>query len=143
MTDWSWPLVIEFEPPAKLLNMNDRMHHQARARTVKLWRTAAFYAACQRLPFGPSGRRLPEGRYRVTITLPVKGNLHRDPSNYHATAKAVIDSLVSSDRTQNPGANLFEDDSARFVTVAEPVLEIGGKLVRVSIEPCEPLSSPT
>lgn len=142
MTVWVWPLVIEFEPPGKLLNMNDRVHYQARGRAVRLWREAAFYAACQRLPFGPSGRRLPEGRYRVSITLPVKGNLHRDPSNYHATCKAVIDSLVSSDRSQNPGANLFEDDSAEFVTVAEPVLEVGGKVVRVSIEPAE-ISSPT
>lgn len=105
MTDWVWPLVIEFEPPARLLNMNDRMHYQARARAVKIWREAAFYAACQALPYGPSGRRLPDGRYRVAITLPVKGNRARDPHNAMPSCKAIIDGLAV-DSPRGVGANL-------------------------------------
>lgn len=125
-------LVIEFAPPGKLLNLNDRLHHQARGRLVRLWRDAAYWGACAAMPVGPTKRRLPDGRYSVQVILPVKGNLHRDPSNYVATAKCIVDGL-SVDGRHGPGANLFPDDSAEFVTVPEPILVVGAELVRIEI----------
>lgn len=137
----NFPVVIEFEAPGKLLNLNDRMHHMARARLVAEWRNAAFFAACQALPGGPAKRRLPEGRYSVQVFLPVKGNRARDNHNAVPCAKAIVDGLAEDGR-HGPGANLFADDSTAFVTVPEPVFVIGGKVVRVEITPA-PLSSRT
>lgn len=135
-----WPLVIEFEPPAKLLNMNDRMHYQARARLVKQWRAMAFYAAVQALPGGPAKRRLPDGRYSVQVFLPVKGHRQRDPSNAMPTVKACIDGALGPDGVHGPGAGLLPDDSEAFVTVPEPVLVVGASVVRIEITPLSSLT---
>lgn len=114
---------ISFEAPGRLLNMNDRQHHQARGRSVKLWREAAYWAACAWRP-GPSARRL-EGCQLVTCILPVRGRLRRDPHNFAPTMKAVIDGLTA--------ANLWPDDSPEFVRTAEPVLAVNAGLVTVSL----------
>lgn len=118
------PLVIEFDPPGELLNMNDRRHRMAQARLVKLWRSAAYYEACRVLPVGPS-KRLRHGKQRVTVMLPVKGNVRRDPSNWAPTLKAVVDGATQ--------AGVFKDDSSEYVTVDEPVLRVGARKVRVVI----------
>jgi hypothetical protein len=118
------PVVIRFEPPAPLLNMNDRMHHMKRSRLVKTWREAAYWYACEQLPGGPKARRL-VGKQRVQIELPVKGKRARDPMNFVSTAKCVIDGMTDAD--------LWPSDSEGFVTVAEPTLRVGGTHVVVTI----------
>lgn len=125
-------MVLSFEPPARLLSMNDRDHHMRRSELVGLWRDAAYFYACQLRPGGPSARTLPEGRYRVESTLPVEGRRRRDPMNFVATVKAVVDGVTA--------AGVFPDDSEEFVTVAEPVLDVGGRLVTVAVVPARPHS---
>lgn len=119
-------MILAFEPPARLLNMNDRAHRLEAAKVVKAWRECVYFYACQAEP-GPSKRRM-EGRSRVRIALPVKGERRRDPHNYAPTQKALIDGLCD--------ANVFVDDNAEWVTTPEVVLYQGTQVV-VVIEPAE------
>lgn len=108
---------IRFPPPGPLLSLNDRQHWAAKARLVREWRTAAFYAAVgEHRGLGPS---------IVAVTLPVKSNRRRDPHNLHPTVKAVIDGLVD--------AGCWPDDTPEWVTTTEPVLEVNGRLVVVTL----------
>lgn len=115
--------VISFPPPTKLLNMNDTRNPFQKARLVKEWRTSAYWAACQLGP--PSKRRHPASV--VTITLPVKGKRTRDPANWVATAKPIIDGLTD--------AGVWPDDNQEWVTLMEPILSTSNKEVVVTIEP--------
>lgn len=124
----AWPLVIEFPPPGPLLNLNDRMHWAKRARLTAAWREAAHIAALQSRKGGPSQRRLPDGRYRVTVTLPTRAKRRTDPSNFLPSCKAAIDGAITD-------AGLLPDDSSEWVTVAEPIVAVGVALVRIEIEP--------
>jgi len=65
----------------------------------------------------------------ITVVLPVRGNLRRDPHNYLPTVKAVIDGMVA--------AGIWPDDTPEWVTVNEPILEVGGTSVRIIVEPRE------
>lgn len=113
--------MIEFEPPAKLISMNDRLHWAAKARLTASWRQAAFYAArdAQLGSLPPS---------TVTVGLPVRDSRRRDPHNYFATVKPIVDGLVD--------AGLWPDDNSEWVTVTEPVL-MKGWFVLVNIKPRE------
>jgi hypothetical protein len=113
--------VLSFAAPCRLLSLNDRMHWSNRARAVKLWRNAAYYAACQL--GGPSARAMPPST--VTTTFPCRTVRRRDPHNYIATMKPIIDGLVD--------AGCWPDDTFEYVTVADPVLYIGNGLVVVSL----------
>ena len=100
---------FEFLAPDVLLNMNDRTHYMKRARQVKNWRTACAYSALNhKVPAD-----LPP--CYVTITLPVRDNRKRDPSNWFPTAKACVDGKRD--------AGLWPDDDSTWVTVMEPKLE--------------------
>lgn len=118
-------LRLTFEPPAPLLSMNDRQHYRRRSPIVREWRRAAWAAGCA-TGLGPSKRRL-VGRQEVAVTLPVKGRLRRDPMNYVATVKAIVDGLTD--------AGLWPDDDAEHVTVREPVLDPAARLVVVRVSP--------
>lgn len=122
--------VIEFHPPGPLLNLNGRLHWAARSRDVKAWRTAAKVGALVDLG-APSARAHPP--CTVTIELPVKDNRRRDPHNYVATLKAVIDGLVD--------AGVWPDDTPDYVTTTEPVLTVGARKVRVTLTPREPVAA--
>ena len=111
--------MIEFAPPAKLLSMNDRLHWRVKAKLTAEWRQAACYAA----------RDARVGMLRpsvVSIGLPVRDSRRRDPHNYFATVKPIVDGLVD--------AGLWPDDNSEWVTVTEPVLMKGG-FVLVNIQP--------
>lgn len=113
--------MIEFPPPAKLISMNDRTHWAVRARMTSAWRHAAFIAARQaRLGALPPST--------VTVGLPVRDSRRRDPHNYFATVKPIIDGLVD--------AGLWPDDNSDWVTVTEPVLMRAGDVL-VNVKPRE------
>ncbi len=99
--------VISFPAPAKLINLNDRLHWSVKARLTAAWREAAFYAAKQAgvRNIGPS---------KVYVRLPVKTAHKRDPHNFTPTVKAIVDGLVD--------AGVWPDDNSDWVTVAEPAL---------------------
>ncbi len=113
-------LSISFEPPCKTLTMNQRLHRMAEANLVKQWRQAACQAAldAELHIYVPM---------RVTVTIPVKGNRRRDPLNWVATVKPILDGITDS------GA--WPDDDSRWVTSTEPILEINGTHVHVHMEP--------
>lgn len=115
-TPRSWRLVLP--APTKWLDANRRagMHHMARAREVKAWRTLAWAKAREaKLPTG-----LP--RVRITATLWFAQNRHRDRENYYDAVKPVIDGLTTPKRAGQIGYGLIEDDTPEFL--APVVLEI-------------------
>lgn len=102
-------LLIEFAPPDKLISLNDRMHWSKRYQREKLWAEATWVHALQQIK--PAER--PQRRSLVHVTLPVKSvNTRRDPHNFFATVKPIIDGLVH--------AGLWPDDTPEYVKVDEP-----------------------
>lgn len=95
----------------KLLNANDRVHHQQRAAITKALRSAAAFAAFQ----DPHLRRAliaarPEPllcRAHILGVLHPGNRGRRDPANYYPSFKAAVDGLVD--------AGLFEDDDSAHV----------------------------
>lgn len=114
-------LTITFEPPGKLINLNDREHWSKRSQLVKLWRTAAFYATKQAMH--DTGVKRLEGRHRIAVEFPVRGQRRRD--NHNFPPKACVDGIVDS--------GLILDDSTEYVTVDEPTLTVGGTHVVIRI----------
>lgn len=113
--------MVAFHPPARMLSLNDRDHHHQRGPLVAEWRQAAYFHACRAYPTGPSGRAM--GRATVRIALPFPDDRRRDPHNYVATAKPIVDGLVD--------AGFWPDDTPEWVSVAEPVLYRGTEVVVV------------
>lgn len=114
-------LTVTFPPPAKLLSMNDRMNWRPKAKLTADWLGAAKLA-------GQIARR--KARWEpcpvvVSVTLPVRDSRRRDPHNYFATVKPVVDGLVL--------AGIVPDDTPEWVTTIEPVLHVGGRDVVVLI----------
>lgn len=114
-------LTVTFPPPAKLLSMNDRMHWRPKAKLTATWLHAAQVA-------GGAARK--SARWEpcpvvVSVTLPVRDARRRDPHNYFATIKPVVDGLVL--------AGIVPDDTPEWVTTTEPVLHVGGRDVVVYI----------
>ena len=117
---------ISFPPPAAVWSTNDgyRMHHMARARRVKFWRTTARLYAAQLGAQPPSV---------VKVTIPFSRRGRRDPMNYVGTVvKAVIDGLVD--------AELWPDDTPDYVQIVQPVLEVG-ELVKIELSPMAPVDA--
>jgi len=108
-------VIIRFPPPAKPLNMNERLHWSQRARRTKAWRQAAATAA---MAIKKSQRGQPPST--VSISLPVRSlKVRRDPSNWAPTLKAAIDGLID--------AGVFPDDDSRWVTTFEPAFHLGSQ----------------
>lgn len=107
------PLDVWFDVPTgtTLLSMNDRDHWRSHALRVRWWRAAAHRAGL-RIP----GDMRPTGPVTVTVVLPVADRRVRDPHNYFATVKPIIDGLTD--------AGLWPDDGPDHVTTTEPRLVI-------------------
>ena len=97
------------------LSLNDRIHHMRRHALEQSWQQAAYIVACATLGRTPADRARPPAT--VTVTLPFKKGGRRDPHNYVATVKPIIDGLVK--------AGVWPDDTPEFVTVAEPAFRVG------------------
>ncbi len=114
--------VITFLPPDELLSLNDRRHRMAHARLVKIWREHAWAHAIEQVPppriHGPS---------IVSLELPVRDGRARDPHNYVATLKPILDGITD--------AGVFVDDNSRWVATTEPTLTPRAELVVVTITP--------
>ena len=109
-------MTLEFPAPCHpwSINQERQKHWSWRNEKVGLWRDAAFYAA-KAAGIGPLER------CEIRVTLPVRDNRKRDPHNYGGAVKAIVDGLVH--------AGLWPDDTAEWVTVAEPRLRKGGQVV--------------
>lgn len=114
----SYP-TIEFIAPGRLLSMNDRQHWRSKATATKAWRWRTHSAVLVGWQLAPC---------TVTVELPVRDNRRRDPHNYFATVKPIIDGLVD--------AGLWPDDTPEWVTTTEPRLVVRRDgLVRVVLVP--------
>lgn len=108
-------IVFTFEQPSVALSVNKAysMHWSARRRYLADWRLAcriAFQKAV--LERG----ELPLKPVTLDFTFTFAKNARRDPANYHATTKSLVDELVN--------AGLVPDDTAEWVSVVEPTLRI-------------------
>ena len=117
---------IEFPAPAKRLSLNDRLHWRKRHELEQVWQMAAFVAArnAKLKGLGPSV---------VNITYVVQHHRRRDPHNFAATSKPILDGMVQ--------AGVWPDDNSDWVTVNDPVFWVNaasvkrtGEWVRVEIE---------
>jgi len=121
-------MLIEFPAPARVYSINQSQgQHWSKFHADKVeWQSAAEIYVRQWYTFGQWFDPPPS---TVTVTLPFKTNHRRDPHNYTGTVvKAIIDGLVL--------AGLFEDDTAEYVTVADPILVKDLEMmVRIEIEP--------
>ena len=119
---------IRFRPPARLLSMNDRHHWRVRARLARDWRLAAQLAAEPHHPArlaNAADLALPPSV--ISIVLPVRDSRRRDPHNYFATVKPIVDGLVD--------AGLWPDDTPEWVTTTEPTLSRTTTDVHIIITP--------
>ena len=108
-------LSIRFQHPAPLLTLNARLHWAAKAPITRVWRNAAHIAAvAASRGHGPAARAIAPGIVRCTFE--VSGARRRDPHNYVATVKPIVDGLVD--------AGLWPDDTPDWVRTVEPVLAV-------------------
>lgn len=114
-------LTVTFAQPCELLSMNGHgMHWATKADLVATWRRAAWAAA-------NNTRMRDLGPCYITVTLPVPDRRRRDPHNFFATVKPIIDGLVD--------AKFWPDDTRQWVTTVEPVLEVGASTVSIELRP--------
>lgn len=108
---------ITFQPPWEpwSLNMERTKHWSWRAKRAKDYRLCAMVAAKNlNIP--------PQSPATVEVELPFdRASSRRDPSNYLPAVKAIVDGLVD--------AGLWVDDTAEYVSVAEPTLVKGSMVV--------------
>ena len=120
-------LTITFPQPAPLLNLNKRENRYAKARTVKAWRQAAYWATYATSRAHPL--RLAATPCYVRVSLPVPDRRHRDPHNDY-TQKPIIDGITD--------AGMWPNDRPAWVTTVEPELRLDpGGTVTVHIWPRE------
>lgn len=96
------------------MTMNQRKHWTWNAKTKKSWREATVYASCN-WRAGYEQRRL-SSKAIVKFVFPVTSNRRRDPHNYYPTIKSIVDGLTD--------ANLWPDDTSKYVETREPVFAI-------------------
>ena len=110
MTD----LLLSFTAPAAPLSMNEHASYGLRKRE-QAWRDRAHWAWIEAHPgVGPAGRRFADGaNVYVSLTFPTKRR--RDPINYAATVKRIVDGLVT--------AGAWPDDTPDHVAQHVPTIE--------------------
>lgn len=124
MSKYVSELNFSFEQPNTPLSLNksNSMHWASRKRHLDPWRSVirvAYLRATMREELGI-------GPVEIAFTFSFARNGRRDPHNYIATVKPLIDELVDM--------GLVPDDTAEWVSVAEPTLLINSdNLCHVSI----------
>jgi crossover junction endodeoxyribonuclease RusA len=124
------PFVIALPAGLKLINANDRIHQQARARMTKKIREAAFEAVSESPSLMDALAAAKPGplfqRAHILGIVHPGSNRRADPANLYPSFKAAVDGLVD--------AGLFEDDD--HTRVVGPDMRLGrvvkrGQLVLV------------
>ena len=116
-------IVLEFEPPADPISMNEGDSWKVRKAAAE-WRDRAYFAWCEAHPgAGPSGRAV-EPVAEVFCALPFPTGRRRDPINYAKTVKHIVDGLTM--------AGAWPDDTPEYVTQHIPTLTRDG-VVRVRV----------
>lgn len=121
------PQVIDWRLPGpRKLTMNDRMHWATRATVTRQWRRLSML--CARDAINSHAATPATSPVTITVTLPFRDRRIRDPHNWAPTVKAIVDGLADA-------GMLPHGDSAEWVRNTDPVLEDGGRSVRVTISP--------
>ncbi len=108
---------LVLEPPAALINANDRLHHHAKAKLTKAWRNAGWDVSI--------GRRDRFTSAHITVTIRFPTNHRRDVGNYYPTAKAIVDGLVD--------AGVLPDDNDTHVIGPDMRREYPNGPIRVTV----------
>jgi len=123
-------VVLSFVPPAEVASTNQAVANHWRwwhGRKVKWRNTAHAHAALWRSRNARAQFHVP---VQVSVDLPFRDNRRRDPHNYVGTVvKAMVDGLVN--------AGLFPDDSGEWATIDMPTLNVGARVVTITIRPRE------
>jgi len=107
-------LTFMFPAPGDLLSMNKHQSYSNR-KLEQAWRDAAYYNYIQTFAgVGPAGRRLPPSHVRTS--LPIPDRRRRDPINFAATVKRIVDGITI--------AGAWPDDCPEFVTQHVPSFRI-------------------
>lgn len=101
---------LMFPAPDKALNMNDSLHHFAKAKRVEQWRNAGFWYAKQHRLMCRNAIGVVEVWTEFGTNQPDK---RRDPSNWAPTVKAILDGFTH--------ACVWVDDDSTHVKTYEPV----------------------
>lgn len=99
--------ICTIEVPGLPPGPNDRLHHMARARLAKRFRT---WVALQARGYART-RGGPIERAKVVVTLVRRGGQERDPDNSWASVKNCVDGLT----IKGSGGLLVDDDSAHIL----------------------------
>lgn len=111
-------LIFYFDAPAPLLSMNDKKNMTTR-RHEQEWRDAAYWAYCAAFPgVGPSGRSQPP--CIVHTLLPVKSDRRRDPANFQATVKRIVDGITNAGAWPDDTPDWVDQRNPRFYTDDSP-----------------------
>lgn len=113
-------LTLSFPAPNTPLSINkaNRMHWAAKKRHLDPWREETVYAWLQARKDWSEVKGKP---CTVEVHLPFKTRQRRDPHNYTGTTiKVIVDSLVRQE--------VWPDDTPEWVTVLDPVCEIGSEV---------------
>jgi hypothetical protein len=126
MTTAANEFVVVFDQPNTPLSLNQAYswHWSKRKRHLDQWRLALRIAYTKAIV----REELPVGPMNIHFTFTFPRNARRDPHNYAATEKPLLDELVQ--------LGLIPDDTAEWVTMAEPTLRIANDnlcLIRISL----------
>ena len=103
-------MLVVFDAPGDLLSMNGKKNMASR-KLEQAWRDAAYWAYCATFPgVGPSGRVMPP--CIVHTLLPTKVDRGRDPANFQATVKRIVDGITR--------AGAWPDDTPDWVDQRNP-----------------------
>lgn len=115
-----WPLDPWSTNQERTMSWQTLYRHVSTWRDATMWHTRSILGGTTHIPT--------PAHIKVVISFPVKRR--RDPHNYAGTVvKAIVDGLVN--------AGMFPDDTAEYVRVDEPELEVnkGSGYVTVTITP--------
>ena len=108
-------ITLVFAQPSLALSLNksNSIHWAQRKRYLEPWRLAiaAAYIRTNVLTGLPDNTPLD-----IQFTFSFPSNIRRDPHNYVATVKPLVDELVNLD--------LVPDDTAEWLSVKEPILVV-------------------
>lgn len=111
MADPLFVLRIPIPPKAGWMNLNDRYGNwQTRHRLVLAWRKMT------RIQWERQGQPGPQPPCRIESVLLFNRASTRDPHNFIATVKPIIDELVA--------CGMWADDHAGLIQIDEPRIEV-------------------
>lgn len=104
MRTWTFHLPMTTPP----LSMNDRMHWRVKAKKVRELRNLADWAV--------QIKRIPElAHFTVELHYAPRDKRRRDPENYFATVKALVDGLIDG--------GVAPDDNPTYYTSSTPIID--------------------